>query len=376
MKLIRIISASVAVLLFFTVCAAKAHASSYEYDTFSAQQLEASEADKLPDYLPDDTADLLDNLALTPENASSVSLSDIINSIFGIISNSSGQIITQFSILAFLIFFAAMLERLADSTGSSGFRRLIPVIVTSSICLTASLPVSEYISSSAVAIELCCSFDGVFIPIWSAINTAAGKAALSVKYSTLILAAVEGTVFLVNNTILPVLRIILAISLCSSLSPSLHLGGAVKLIEKNIKWILGFISILVAAVMGISTAAAGALDEITTKTVRFVLSSTVPVVGGAMGDALSSVTNSVLLLRTSVGSFGMIAMSFILMPALIKGALYTFGFNICALLADMFGIRCAKEISESCASVLSIMIALIIFTGVLTIFTLAVTVGR
>ena len=340
------------------------------------EQLEASGAQDIAENLPDEVQEQLDELGITPENGSEWTFSHLLEPMINMIGEAGGEIAGSFGLLLTLIILSALLERVAESGDSATARKTVSAVISTGACITAATPVAGYISDAASAIKLCCNFDAVFIPVWSSIASVSGRAATAAEYSAVMMTVLEGASLLTSGVALPVLRIILAISLTSSLSPSLKLSGAVKLFEKYLKWILGFLAMLVVAVMGLSTAAASAMDDITAKAARFVISSTVPVVGSAMGDALSSVTGCVSLLRTSIGGFGMIAMAFVLLPPLIKGAMWTLSMNICAVVAEILDVKCIKDIADAAGSVLSVMTAIIIFTGTLTIFTLAVMIGK
>lgn len=353
-----------------------AYAEDLELDEMFKEQLEVSGANELTDALPDEVREQLEDAGITPANGSEWSFSDLFSAISEAMVNSKNSVSATFGVLFSLILLSAMLERIAEGSKSAASRKAVNAVISAGVCIAAATPIAEYIADASDSAKLCCDFDAIFIPVWSVITAAAGKPAAAAQYSAVMLTVLESTSIFISQLAVPVLRIILAVALTSSLLPSLKLGGALKLFEKYLKWTLGFLAMLVAAIMGLGVATAGSMDEITTKTAKFILSSTVPIVGGAMGDALSSVTGCVSLLRTSVGGFGMIGMTFILLPPLIKGFMWVFCMNICSVVAEMLGIRCACEITDAVGSVLSVMIAILFFVGVLTIFTLAVMLGR
>ena len=63
-----------------------------------------------------------------------------------------------------------------------------------------------------------------------------------------------------------------------------------------------------------------------------------------MSDALGSLRSCVLILKTSVGSFGMLAAALILIPPIITTALWRLALEMCSaakwLVEDAFGLRC------------------------------------
>ncbi len=338
-------------------------------DIFSGQ-LEQSGADELRRHLPEETREYLEEAQIEIAPGQTPSLGGVGEAVAGMAAEAGSDALSTLAVMLGIVILAAVAECIADMAGKT-MGKSVSVITASAVCLAAASPAAQLISEAGSAIEVCCGFDAVFIPVYSAICAAAGKAATAAQYSAVMLAVLEGAALLINQIALPALRVILAISLTSSLSPTLPLSGIIALFEKNLKWLLGFVSVTVVAVMGLGTAVTSAMDELTAKTARFVVSSAVPVLGGAMGDALSSVTGCVALLRTSVGGFGLAAMAFILLPPLIKAAVWSVCMGLCAFAADMLGVKSVKTAADCIGRVLSVVIALIVFTAALTVFTLA-----
>lgn len=367
----KILSFVIFILLFFLngTCALAIDAEMYN------EQLEASGADELMEKVPEESAEHLERLDICPEQ-SDVSLQNIFAEITEIAVDESADIPALLCCIIGLIIMSALLGSVCESTKSLTMRNSISVCTSAAVCIVIAVPTAQYISDSVQIVGNCCVFNEAFIPVYSGIMAASGQTTTAASYSTFMLAALEGASFAVGSAALPLLKAVLALSLVSALSPTLRLGSAIKLFEQYLKWILGFISVMTVGIIGIGTTASSAMDGAVSRAAKYIVSSSVPVLGSAMGEALSSVRGCVNILRTSVGSFGIIAMAFILLPPLIKGILWQLSLNLCALIADLLGVRQIKELTDSVGKVVSVMIAIIIFTGTLTIFTLAVTLGR
>lgn len=61
---------------------------------------------------------------------------------------------------------------------------------------------------------------------------------------------------------------------------------------------------------------AGAADSAVAKGAKFLIGSFVPVVGGAVSDALGSIVSSLSLVRGATGAFGILAVLLIALPVL------------------------------------------------------------
>jgi len=122
--------------------------------------------------------------------------------------------------------------------------------------------------------------------------------------------------------------------------------------------------VVLSGAMGVSAVAASAADTAAAKGTRFVISGAVPVVGGAISDAIGTIANCVTIVRSSVGAFGIIAGLFILLPPVITALLWTGGLNLTAWAAHGLGAERPAAAMRSVASVVSLTLGLLVFTGV------------
>ena len=89
---------------------------------------------------------------------------------------------------------------------------------------------------------------------------------------------------------LPLCCIFIALGLISALAPDLQAGALIRSVKSLALWILSFCLTVFLALLTIKTSVSGAADGVTLKTAKFLLSSAVPVVGGAVGDAWAAVS--------------------------------------------------------------------------------------
>ncbi len=80
-------------------------------------------------------------------------------------------------------------------------------------------------------------------------------------------------------------------------------------------------------------------DVTTNPTLRFVISSFVPVVGSALGEALSTVQGCIKVLKGGVGAFGVLAVVFMFLPILIECLLWQMTLTVCAGIGDVFDLN-------------------------------------
>ena len=118
-----------------------------------------------------------------------------------------------------------------------------------------------------------------------------------------------------------------------------------------------------------------AVDVSTNKTVKFVVSSFVPVVGSALGDAFGTVQGSVKLLKSGVGAFGLLAIGFIFFPVLAQCLLWQVTVIVCASIADVFDLKEIAGLLRAISKVISLLIAILLCSIAVLIISTIVMMG-
>lgn len=80
----------------------------------------------------------------------------------------------------------------------------------------------------------------------------------------------------------------------------------------------GLLMTVFVGLLSLKGSLAGAADSVTLRTAKLAAGAVLPVVGGAVSDALSSVQGSMSLLRSSVGGFASIAVMAMLLPPVLS----------------------------------------------------------
>ena len=75
-------------------------------------------------------------------------------------------------------------------------------------------------------------------------------------------------------------------------------------------------------VLSVQTAVNAQVDAAAGKAAKLALTTGVPIVGGALGDAVTAIQNSVHIVKSGVGAFGILAALCLFAPAMIQCALW------------------------------------------------------
>ena len=135
----------------------------------------------------------------------------------------------------------------------------------------------------------------------------------------------------------------LALGLVGSVSPGMKLDAAGGAINKACSWLLGLAATLFVGLLSLQGLVGAAADSLAGRAIRFSLSSFVPVVGGALSEAFSSVQGCLQLLKSTLGGFGILATALIALPPLLECALWSLTLSLCSMgvLKTLMGVLAA-----------------------------------
>ena len=100
-------------------------------------------------------------------------------------------------------------------------------------------------------------------------------------------------------------------------------------------------------------------DNVTMKAAKFAVSTTIPIVGGAVSEALSTVKSTMGIMKGSIGTFGMISGALVILPSLVSAFCFKLALFIAGAVSDLFGTKALTELIKSGECVMSIVIAVL-----------------
>ena len=248
----------------------------------------------------------------------------------------------------------------------------VSYIAALSVSAVALVPVFAVIISAARSIKAGAQFMLSFVPIYSTVLFASGKPVTSAAQGTLLLAASEGLVQLSSYVITPLVGSYMALCLCGSVSPIINSAGLSELIKKSANWIIGLVSTVYLGVLSFQTTVNSAADNLAVRTGKFLVGSFIPVVGGAVSEALTTVQSCVSMLRATVGIYGALSLALILLPVIIELILWRMTLLVCASVSSVFEIEHIGSVLRAADAAVSFLLGIMLLCGLAFIISITV----
>lgn len=344
-------------------------------DELYEQQLEASGGDRLPDVLPEETRELLHRLgidSLQKENFTDIDVSSWWEQLWALLWRQGRGPLGVFGLLLGTVLLCAFSDGMRHTAGSASVSGMFGTVGMLAACSAVLIPLSACITEAAEAMKSTSVFMLSFVPVYAGILLTGGQGVAAASYQSIVLTASELFSALAVYGIVPLTGVSLALGVTGAASPELRLGTVGNFVSKVSGWSLGIIATLFTGLLSLQTLVGTAADTLSARAIKFSLSSFVPVVGGSLGEAFSTVRGCLTLLKSTVGAFGIIAVALLILPPLFSCILWSLSLGVGGMCAEMFGLAPLQAVCKAGQSAIRLLIAALAIGGLFMI--VAVTI--
>lgn len=368
-KKLRIVIFVMLLLVFLPITASALDSELY------AKQYEDSGADKMYDALPEQSQDIFDKLNISAgddEWLKDFSPQNIFSMIWEFLKAGGKQPFSVLACLVGIILLCAAADSIGDFTlQKSGMADYISALAVAAVAL---VPVYRVIEACVAAVKANGVFMLSFVPVYTGILVVNGQSASAAGSGALLLLAAEATVSIVAFVIMPLAGCYLAVCICTGVSPMFNKSQIAGLIQKISTWVLGLTLTVFIGILGVQTTIGSAADSVGVKAVKFAVGSAVPVVGPSISEALGTVQTCINLLKSSVGIYGVIAVTVILIPIILELVLWRFSLFAAQMAAALFGRTLISGILKAVDGMLAVLLGIMLFCAMIFIISLTILI--
>lgn len=330
--------------------------------TVNAQENFLYDLSDLYNSLSEDARQSLQSIGAESADAnllSNISFSSIIDEIISIASKNISSPLKGLITITAILLICSMLSAYKSSL-SSDISTAINIVSTLCITSAVALPAINVINNTSSVIEISSNIMLAYIPIMVAMMSTTGHIVSSGSYYSTMIATGEGIAQLSSKVIIPFLNMFLGISITSSISPEINLSGFTNMISKTIKWLLGFAMAIFTTVLSIKQIINTSLDGVSSKAVKFALSSFIPIVGSALSDAYKTVQGSICVLKSGLGVFVILSIAVVFLPVITQSLMWIITLWIGKSTAEVLSLSQTAKLLECVTTVFSTLLAIVL----------------
>ncbi len=180
---------------------------------------------------------------------------------------------------------------------------------------------------------------------------------------------------LLAKTVVPFSGIYLSLSAVSSVAQDMGIERVSALLKKGYTTLITFLMSIFSAILAAQHALAASADSVSLRAAKFVAGSSIPIVGGTVGESLKTLAASISLIRKSFGISVIIMIALLTLPVLILLLFTRFAINLSATIADLLGCAEERRLLDSISGVYGCLIAVIAIGSLMFVFLLTLLVS-
>lgn len=325
------------------------------------------ETEKAENVLDESTRKTLDEIGAADGVYSDFNIANIFDAVSDELSS---YIITPVKCLGIILAVIVLISVLLSFDNVSQFAELAGILAISAAILPEFIRIIENLS------VVCATVSGFLlasIPVYAGLIIASGAGTAGTSYGAVTLTVANIVSVISDKFVVPVLSVLLGLSMTSSFS-HFNITKLTDSIYKPIKWMMVASVSVFSGIISVQTFVSSSTDAAALKTAKFFASSAIPIVGSALGDGVDAVRQSVTLLKSGAGAFGILAVIVIFLPILIRAVSWCAVCSLGVIAADIFALSKTGCFLSSCLTVVKTVFAIAISIFVISMVTAAVVI--
>lgn len=218
------------------------------------------------------------------------------------------------------------------------------------------------------------TLSGASAPIAAAVLAASGRISFAAVTHAALMLLFSLFQSVGTYLLMPIVRLSYCLGVVGAITKEVKVERIAKCVRKVFTVITAFLMLSVSFVLGVQSVLARSVDTFSIKTVKFALGNMIPLIGGALSDAISTVNSSLSLIRSTTGGICVAALLVIVLPVIMQLLLHRLVLIVCQSAAEMIG--CEREsvlIGEVHAS-FGYILAVVSLTAALFLLVMALVV--
>ncbi len=271
------------------------------------------------------------------------------------------------TIIVILFIISIASSFLKESNKVENVINFVGVLVILSVII---VPISRMLTDVVTGIKTSTIFVNSYLPVMTAIIVASKNPALAITYNSFSIFLSSVITNVADKFIVPCISALLSFNILSSFSFENYRDRIISGFRRMIVIILALFSTIYSGLLTTQSLLASSSDSVVLRGVKFISGAFVPVVGAGVGDALSSVFSSFIIMKNTLGVFVIVVILLINLPVMAELLIWYFALQVCSVVSAMLNINLITDILDSLSSIISLLNTVMFFiTFVLVIST-------
>lgn len=335
----------------------------------------ASEFDYIWNLVDEDTKEYLNELGIDEISFNelySITPTRLIEFLLSTIFSSGINIIDKLVSIVVIIFLTAIVLSFINENEST--ESIITFVSTMAIVSILIIPIIRIFYDAASAINTTFIFVNGYLPVMCAVIIASKNPSLAFTYNSYTIFFSSLITTSAEKLLLPVLKTILIFNIVSSFSQEDFKDRIIKTVNRLVTIVLSLFSTIFTGLLTTQSILAVSSDSVIMRGIKLVSGAVVPIVGGGVGDAISSVFSSFLIMKNTLGVFVIIVILLINLPVIIELLILYFFIGLCSIFSSIMNLNKLSKTLDSISSVIALINIIVFFVTFILIISTGVII--
>ena len=259
----------------------------------------------------------------------------------------------------------SLLQNFKSSYLADGVNEVVFMVGFASVAIILVPQMIRICTATQKAISDIAKIGEIMCPIMATLMVATGSEVSASVYKPSLLFFTNGIIGVYDSVILPIAGLIAVFSAIAVYSPKFKLNKFTDFFASVIKWIVGFIVTFFGVYLSAAGITSASYDGITFKAAKYVVSNSVPIVGGFLKDGFDLVLAGSVLIKNSVGIIGIILVFYKIFTPLVSLVVFSFLLKLTAAVTETFSFSTVSALMTSLSKSLSYFIMSLLTVGLM-----------
>ena len=215
-----------------------------------------------------------------------------------------------------------------------------------------------------------CTIMNLMTPVMETILLAGGQLTQRAVSSQAVMLFVTAAGNFTGYLLAPLTNLLFTFSAVSSVCGEVKLSHLAGSLRKFIMRLIQLFTMYFSFMLGTQSILAKSADSLGMKTARFALGSFVPIAGGTIAEALSTIREGMSLVRSAAGIGGILVIVLLLLPDILRLSVYKFILYLTGTAAELLKLEKFSALANEIHGIIELLTAVVLFTALMFVLIL------
>ena len=350
-------------------------AAEYTYEKEkSAESLLANGWKELVDYLPEDVRE--EAAELDPVNGQGIREKIGFRYWIGELLEGAGKILDEIlpgilPLFSMMLFITAV-ELSIDSWQGAGLTKSFRMLSSLASAVMLFGMTEKIMWGAAAYLDRICGVMNLLAPVMEGLYLAGGNLTQKAVTTEAVMIAVTLVGNFSGQLLAPLTHLLFTLSCLGSVCTEVKIAGFTGGLRKLIMRLWQFGTLLFSFLLSVQSILAKSADSLAAKTARFAIGSFIPVAGGVIAEAFSTLKEGISVLRNAAGIGGIIVILLILIPGILPLILYKCTLSLAETAADVMNLGTMRGLLGEVHGITDMLFAFVLYTSLMFVLVIVI----